>query len=146
MIYLKTDEEIELMRNANQLVGKTLAEIAKHIAPGVSTLQLDKVAEELGFSEQEKMDKMAQFYTNLSLDGKFVVLQDNHWDLRERVSFDKVHIDMNEAYNDIDEEDEDKSEIDDTTSLLGEDEQKEGDFESSDDDSSDDDIQKELDA
>lgn len=107
---------------------------------------LDKVAEELGFSEQEKMDKMAQFYTNLSLDGKFVVLQDNHWDLRERVSFDKVHIDMNEAYNDIDEEDEDKSEIDDTTSLLGEDEQKEGDFESSDDDSSDDDIQKELDA
>lgn len=46
MIYLKTDEEIELMRAANQLVGKTLGEIAKHIAPGVSTLQLDKVAEE----------------------------------------------------------------------------------------------------
>ena len=38
MIYLKTDEEIELMREANQLVGKTLGEIAKHIAPGVSTL------------------------------------------------------------------------------------------------------------
>jgi methionyl aminopeptidase len=46
MIYLKTDEEIELMRAANQLVGKTLAEIAKHIAPGVNTLQLDKIAEE----------------------------------------------------------------------------------------------------
>lgn len=46
MIYLKTDEEIELMRNANQLVGKTLGELAKHIAPGVSTLQLDKIAEE----------------------------------------------------------------------------------------------------
>lgn len=46
MIYLKTDEEIELMREANQLVGKTLGEIAKHIAPGVSTLQLDKIAEE----------------------------------------------------------------------------------------------------
>lgn len=46
MIYLKTDEEIELMREANQLVGKTLGEVAKHIAPGVSTLQLDKVAEE----------------------------------------------------------------------------------------------------
>ena len=46
MIYLKTDEEIELMYEANQLVGKTLGELAKHIAPGVSTLQLDKIAEE----------------------------------------------------------------------------------------------------
>ena len=34
------------MREANQLVGKTLGEVAKHIAPGVSTLQLDKIAEE----------------------------------------------------------------------------------------------------
>ncbi|WP_282918558.1 MULTISPECIES: type I methionyl aminopeptidase [Bacteroidales] len=46
MIYLKTDEEIELMREANQLVGKTLAEVAKHIKPGISTLELDRVAEE----------------------------------------------------------------------------------------------------
>ena len=46
MIYLKTDEEIELMREANQLVGKTLAEVGKHVAPGISTLQLDKIAEE----------------------------------------------------------------------------------------------------
>ena len=46
MIYLKTDEEIELMRSANQLVGQTLGELAKHIAPGVTTLQLDKIAEE----------------------------------------------------------------------------------------------------
>ena len=45
MIYLKTEEEIELMRAANQLVGKTLAEIAKFIAPGVTTLELDRVAE-----------------------------------------------------------------------------------------------------
>ncbi len=46
MIYLKTDEEIELMREANQLVGKTLAEVGRHVEPGVSTLQLDKIAEE----------------------------------------------------------------------------------------------------
>lgn len=46
MIYLKTDEEIELMREANQLVGMTHGELAKHIAPGVSTLQLDKIADE----------------------------------------------------------------------------------------------------
>ncbi len=46
MIYLKSDEEIELLRISNQIVAKTLAEIAKIIALGVSTAQLDKVAEE----------------------------------------------------------------------------------------------------
>lgn len=46
MIFLKTDEEIELMRAANQLVGMTLGELAKHIKPGISTLELDKIAEE----------------------------------------------------------------------------------------------------
>jgi methionyl aminopeptidase len=45
-IFLKTEDEIELMRQANQLVGKTLGELAKFIKPGVTTLQLDKVAEE----------------------------------------------------------------------------------------------------
>ncbi len=45
MIYLKTDEEVELLREANLLVGKTLAELAKIIAPGVTTRQLDKLAD-----------------------------------------------------------------------------------------------------
>jgi methionyl aminopeptidase len=46
MIFLKTDEEIELLRQSNLLVGKTLAEVAKLIKPGVTTGQLDRVAEE----------------------------------------------------------------------------------------------------
>lgn len=45
MIFLKTEDEIKLLRESNQLVGKTLAELARHIAPGVTTLQLDQVAE-----------------------------------------------------------------------------------------------------
>ena len=45
-IFLKTEDEINLMRQANHLVGLTLAELGKHIKPGVTTLQLDKVAEE----------------------------------------------------------------------------------------------------
>ena len=45
-VFLKTEEEIILMREANQLVGKTLAELFKFIKPGVTTSQLDKVAEE----------------------------------------------------------------------------------------------------
>lgn len=46
MIFLKSDEEIELLRISNQIVAKTLAEVAKIIAPGVSTDDLNKVAEE----------------------------------------------------------------------------------------------------
>lgn len=45
-VFLKTEDEIELMRKANQLVSMTLAELAKRIKPGISTLSLDKVAEE----------------------------------------------------------------------------------------------------
>ena len=45
-IFLKTEDEIELMREANLLVGKTLAMLAKNIKPGVTTLHLDKLADE----------------------------------------------------------------------------------------------------
>lgn len=46
MIFLKTEDEIELLRENNLLVGKTLAEVARLIKPGVTTKELDKVAEE----------------------------------------------------------------------------------------------------
>ena len=46
MIYLKTEEEIELLRENNLLVSATLAEVGKHIKPGVTTLELDRIAEE----------------------------------------------------------------------------------------------------
>ena len=46
MIHVKTREEIELMRESALIVSKTLGEVAKAIKPGVSTLELDKIAEE----------------------------------------------------------------------------------------------------
>jgi methionyl aminopeptidase len=46
MIHYKTEEEIELLRENNQLVSKTLAEVGRHIHPGVTTLELDRLAEE----------------------------------------------------------------------------------------------------
>lgn len=46
MIFLKTEDEIELLRQSNLLVGRTLAEVAKLIKPGVTTGELDKVADE----------------------------------------------------------------------------------------------------
>ena len=46
MIYIKTEEEIELIKESSLLVGKTLAEVAKLIKPGIRTIDLDKLAEE----------------------------------------------------------------------------------------------------
>jgi len=46
MILYKSDEEIEIQRISSLLVGKTLAEVAKAIKPGVKTIELDAIAEE----------------------------------------------------------------------------------------------------
>jgi methionyl aminopeptidase len=45
MLYIKTNEEVELLRKSNQLVSRTLAEIASLIRPGITTISLDRVAE-----------------------------------------------------------------------------------------------------
>ncbi len=45
MVHIKTDEEIALIRLSSLLVGKTLAEVARYIRPGVTTLELDAIAE-----------------------------------------------------------------------------------------------------
>jgi methionyl aminopeptidase len=45
MLYLKTDEEVGLLRESNMLVSRTLGEIAALIKPGITTLYLDKIAE-----------------------------------------------------------------------------------------------------
>ncbi len=46
MLYYKTQEDIELIRESSLLVSKTLAEVAKHIRVGISSLELDRIAEE----------------------------------------------------------------------------------------------------
>lgn len=46
MIYLKTEDEIDFLRESNQIVAKTLAEVAKYIQPGVTTKYLDQIGED----------------------------------------------------------------------------------------------------
>lgn len=46
MIYLKSESEIDKMREAAQLVSRTLGEIAKVIEPGIETGKLDRIAED----------------------------------------------------------------------------------------------------
>ena len=71
---------------------------------------------EAGLSEEEAAAKVSRFYTNLMLDGRFVTLGENEWDLITRHKFEKVHIDMSEVYSDVEtsyddsEEDEEEAE------------------------------------
>src|SRR5690606_18906575 len=46
MVNLKTDEELAIMREASDLLGRTHGEVAKAVKPGVKTIDLDKLAEE----------------------------------------------------------------------------------------------------
>ncbi len=46
MIFLKSDDEISLIKESAQVLGKAHAEVAKWIKPGVTTKQLDKIADE----------------------------------------------------------------------------------------------------
>ncbi|UOE94272.1 MULTISPECIES: type I methionyl aminopeptidase [Bacillaceae] len=47
MIICKTQREIEIMREAGRIVALTHQELKKHIQPGVTTAELDKIAEAL---------------------------------------------------------------------------------------------------
>ena len=65
---------------------------------------------EAGLSEEEAAARVSRFYTNLMLDGRFVTLGENEWDLRVRHKFEKVHIDMSEVYSDVEESYDDSEE------------------------------------
>ena len=70
------------------------------------------VKEQSGLSEKEANAKAGQFFTNILLDGRFVTLGENEWDLRERHTFDKVHIDMKDVYKDVQTSDDDTEGLD----------------------------------
>ena len=67
---------------------------------------------EAGLTPEEAAQKVSRFYTNLMLDGRFVTLGENQWDLRSRHTFDKVHIDMKDVYSDVEASDVDEEEED----------------------------------
>ena len=53
----------------------------------------DYCVKEAGLSQEDANAKVSRFYTNLMLDGRFVTLGENQWDLRVRHKYESVHID-----------------------------------------------------
>lgn len=57
-----------------------------------------EVSEIKGFDDEMKDENESLFYTNITLDGRFITVGENRWDLRSRHKFEEVHIDMNDVY------------------------------------------------
>ncbi len=53
-VIIKTDKEIEIMRQAGQLLSKVVSQVASYVRPGISTLSLDDLAEKLIISSGAK--------------------------------------------------------------------------------------------
>ena len=58
------------------------------------------VSEVLGLTDEEAASRIGTFYTHITLDGRFVLLENNTWDLRSRQKSEKWKIDMNALYKD----------------------------------------------
>ena len=71
----------------------------------------EEVCQVMAFTKQQEEDNIAQFYSDLSLDDRFVNVGENKWDLRERRTYHEVVVDTEEIL--IDEEADDDYEEDD---------------------------------
>ena len=67
----------------------------------------DYVCDAKALEEDEKNTRRSQFYTNVTIDGRFLTVGENKWDLRERHKFEDVHIDMNDIYAEEEDTEED---------------------------------------
>lgn len=83
----------------------------------------EEVCQVMAFTKAQEEDNIAQFYSDLSLDDRFVNVGDNKWDLRERHTYKEVVVDTEEILID-----ETEDESDDYEEVEPEKKQKEEDF------------------
>ena len=91
------------------------------------------VCDRLGIKEEDRNNLISVFYTQLTLDGRFMFLDENYWDLRINHTFDEFSDDSYDSYSDDEEDVEDL--IDDGEDRIQyEDEDEEEDYDDSDED------------
>ena len=122
-----TKEELELLSN------KEITSIILEKTPNLNTAELfSKISSLLGLTKKEYENKIGDYYTALSTDKQFIMLDDGTWDLSKRHKSKKINI----------EEDDDDDDFDDIDDMTEEIEEKEDSFDDIDDDydDSDDDL------
>jgi DNA-directed RNA polymerase subunit delta len=96
------------MDNTKSMLDVAFELMSKNKKATTFTDLYEQIAKTLAMNDDEKKSHLGEFYTELTLDGRFVALTDNSWDLRARHTYDKVHIDVNDVYSDVEEGDEDE--------------------------------------
>lgn len=98
------------MAAAKSMVDVAYDVIAKKKRP----IPFNKLWEEVSKIYGVSNDQMAQFYSDLTLDSRFVSLKENKWDLVERRKFEESHVDLSKIELDEDE----PEEIEDTQDII----------------------------
>ena len=113
-------------------------EILKEVNEKVAFSALwNTVCERLGIEEEDGKNLISNFYTQLTLDGRFMFLDENYWDLRANHTFDEFTEDSYDSYSD-DEDDSDEDLIDDEEEGLHyEDDEDSDDYDESEDEEED---------
>lgn len=65
----------------------------------------DEVSQTMGFTVSQAENKIANFYSEMMLDKRFVSLPENMWDLRQRHKYEEVHIELDAIVLEDDEDD-----------------------------------------
>jgi len=99
---INRSKEVVIMASAKSMVDVAYDVIAKK----KRAIPFSKLWEEVSKTYGVANDKIAQFYSDLTLDSRFVSLKENKWDLVERRKFEESHVDLSEIELDDDEPEE----------------------------------------
>ena len=92
-----------------------------------------KICDLLGYTDEEYTDKIGDYYTSLSTDKRFVFLDNNEWDLREKTPVAIVLDDDEDEEEDIEDEEEVEDEYEEDINTAIDDEELEEDDDDLDD-------------
>ncbi len=82
-----------------------------------------EVKSEMGYDDKMASKKISQFYTNLSLDGRFVNLESNFWNLKTYCKYDEVAVSEEELQDNDDTEENSDDEYQDDEVVESEEEE-----------------------
>ena len=82
---------------------KSMTDVAYEVMSNKKrAVAFDKLWQEVSKRTGKTIDYMAEFYTDLSLDGRFVSLKDNKWDLKNHRKYEETHVDLSKIELDDD--------------------------------------------
>lgn len=98
------DNKISYLDQAYEILLARYASQKDKFTPMPFSELLDSVSQKVKSTEEEKKENASRFYTALTVDGRFVIKENNTWVLKEKELYENVHIDMNGAYSEVENE------------------------------------------